>query len=344
MEAQAAQDGVLLRRAELYANALLGITLLFMLVGLVDWINTRAVLGEAMGLLMLVSTLGYRLLIGRVALRPLTLGFLLLQTVAVCGAVHNAGGFLSNLTALYVAMLLGVGFVLGQPRWNIAATLITALGAVTLAVLEMADVLPDTKPGAILLSTSVGFQIFSLTSLVLLILGVGWLVTVIMGSIQQREQELEQSRSAIDQRRREAQNLTSQLEQAYTDVQIKEDLLRQTVDALTVTSLPLRDGVLALPLIGVFDDIRAAEIQERVLEDVRRLQAHTVIIDLTGIGEANAALLWMLGRLINGTRLLGGEVILAGLQPAVARSLVKLRFDRSRVRSVPTLAQAIDLV
>ncbi len=82
---------------------------------------------------------------------------------------------------------------------------------------------------------------------------------------------------------------------------------------------------------------------ERLLESVHRQRTDTVILDLTGVSLVTPTLSQMLGRCIGSVRLLGAQVVLVGLQPALATALVRQSFDLDTVTSAPTLAAALHL-
>ena len=337
------QSPVLRDRARQYGRVLLVVIITFMLLSLYDVITTGAMLGLSVNLLLLIATPIYLYALNKAPVRELTFGYFFVQLIAIGGAVHNAGGFVSYASILYAAALLAVSFILEDTRWNIAATAMAIFSFVSLALIESFGMLAMNKPGTILLSTSGSYQIFSVAFVVIVLFGIGLIVTVIMREITLRSQEIEQANSEALQRAEQNAQLATQLEASNARLQEKETSLRQMVEDLSVTTLPIAPGVLVLPLIGVFDETRAMAVQRRVLLDLHANQTMIVIIDLTGIQLASEHFLWMLGRIINGARLLGLEVILAGVQPPFARRLIKLDFDRSQVQSVSTLAQAITL-
>jgi anti-anti-sigma regulatory factor len=230
-----------------------------------------------------------------------------------------------------------------QRRWIVAATSLTLLTAITLGVLELLRILPPNKPAAVMLQTPFTFQIFALISQGLAIVGVGALCILVMQLMQRRELQLESAREETDRRSVELSALAGELESANAQLQSTQTNLRETVDALTVTALPVGDGTLVLPLIGAFDAQRANAVVERLLESVHRQYAHTVILDLTGVSLASPTLTQMLERSIGSVRLLGAQVVLVGLQPDLASALVRQKFDLDAVTSAPTLAAALQL-
>lgn len=329
------------QRARMYALVVAGIGAVFIPLGIVDgltagsWTTVGLVIGSV------VVALLYRAVLQIQHVRPLTLGFLFLQLICVAGAVHNTAGFLSHVFALYILLLFGIGFVLVERWWIAAATGLTLVVAIVVGILEMSRTLPPNKQAAIFLQTSQLYQIFALVGQGLAIIGAGTLIIVVMQLVQRREQELEQSRQETTQRSTAMLALTDNLESANSQLQASEEALRSTVDALTMTALPIGEGTLVLPLIGAFDASRADLVVRRLLDAVHQQRAHTVILDLTGVRHASPTLTGMLLRLIGGVRLLGARMMLAGLQPELAPHLVQMNVDLSAIVSAPTLAAAL---
>ncbi|MBA3471122.1 MAG: STAS domain-containing protein [Herpetosiphonaceae bacterium] len=332
------------QRARTYALVVAGMSLFFGLIGIADGLVAGSWTIIVLALVLLVTALSYRAALRPATVHSFTLVLLSVQLVLVAGAVHNVGGFLSHAVAFYTLVLVGSSFILMRWRWIVAATGLTLLTAIALGILEQMLILTPNKPGAVLLQTSSTFQIFALVSQALVIIGVGALCLLMMQLIQRRERELETAREAMAQRSLELSTLASTLESTNIELQSTQTSLRDTVDALTVTALPVGAGTLVLPLIGAFDALRAKAVVERLLESVYRQRAHTVILDLTGISQASPALNQMLERSIGSVRMLGAQVVLAGLQPDLASMLVHQQFTFDAVTSAPTLAAALHVV
>lgn len=137
-----------------------------------------------------------------------------------------------------------------------------------------------------------------------------------------------------------AQDVTAarQLERAEHELRtVQSEALRE----LSTPLLPLADGVIAMPLIGTLDAARAQQVMEKLLEGVSRLRAHTAILDITGVRSVDADAADALLRVASATRLLGARVILTGIAPDVARTLVDLQADLAGITTRDTLRGGI---
>jgi len=100
--------------------------------------------------------------------------------------------------------------------------------------------------------------------------------------------------------------------------------LRGAVKALSTPIIDVWDGVVSLPIAGVVDGKRAAEMTERLLARISDSSARCVIIDITGVDELDARTAAHLVRMVRATELLGAYTLVSGIQPSVAQALVEL--------------------
>lgn len=120
-----------------------------------------------------------------------------------------------------------------------------------------------------------------------------------------------------------------------------EVALRAAIDELSTPVLEVALDTLALPLIGVIDSRRAAQIMERLLGAVAEKRARVVIIDVTGVAAIDTSTADHFMKLIRAVRLLGARCILSGVQPAVAATLVAQGVHIGGVHTSQTLRDAI---
>jgi len=125
------------------------------------------------------------------------------------------------------------------------------------------------------------------------------------------------------------------------------DLIEQQESAIRTLSTPIvrvwRE-VLALPLVGTIDEARAERILSTLLDAVVKEQAQYVIMDMTGIGDVDAATADHLFRVLKALGLLGATAIVTGIKPAVAQTLVDLGVDLGDVVTFGHLEEALRYV
>lgn len=118
-----------------------------------------------------------------------------------------------------------------------------------------------------------------------------------------------------------------EITQAYHALQQslqEREALSATVRALATPLIPIQDGVLIAPLVGVFDTARAIEFTQSLLTEVERARAHTIIIDVTGLAIIDQAVARQLVQTASATRMLGARTILVGIRPEIAQALIGL--------------------
>jgi rsbT co-antagonist protein RsbR len=118
----------------------------------------------------------------------------------------------------------------------------------------------------------------------------------------------------------------------------REAFIRQqalAIQALSAPIIPIYKGILLLPLIGVVDAERAEQIMASLLESIGRHAAQTVILDVTGVPVVDGRVAEYLRRAAQATRLMGAEIIVVGINPQMAKTVVELGID---LRAIPVLA------
>ena len=110
---------------------------------------------------------------------------------------------------------------------------------------------------------------------------------------------------------------------------------------LSTPIVPIIQGVIAMPLIGSIDSMRAQQVIETLLEGVNTTGAHIVILDITGVPVVDTQVANTLLRSAQAVRLLGAEVLLTGIRPEVAQTIVGLGLDLSHIRALASLQDGI---
>jgi rsbT co-antagonist protein RsbR len=128
-------------------------------------------------------------------------------------------------------------------------------------------------------------------------------------------------------------------------VQERERVIREQQEAIRVLSTPVlqvRERLLILPIIGVIDPQRARQLTEQLLRGIRTNRAKVVVIDITGVPVMDANVANHLVQTVEATRLLGATVIITGLSPEIAQTLVTIGVDLSKMYTVGDLQGGIE--
>jgi rsbT co-antagonist protein RsbR len=115
---------------------------------------------------------------------------------------------------------------------------------------------------------------------------------------------------------------------------------QQELLELSTPVINLWKGVLALPLIGTLDSMRAQVVMENILQKIVDTGAAIAIIDITGVPTVDTLVAQHLMKTIAAARLMGADCIISGIRPQIAQTIVHLGVDLENVTTKATLADA----
>jgi rsbT co-antagonist protein RsbR len=132
---------------------------------------------------------------------------------------------------------------------------------------------------------------------------------------------------------------------AVSFVQERERIIRQQQEAIRELSTPVlqvRERILILPIIGVLDEQRAQQLTEQLLAGIRTNRAKVVVLDVTGVPDLDASVANHLVQTVDASRLMGASVILTGLSPKIAQTLVRIGVDLDKMNTVGDLQGGVE--
>ena len=128
-------------------------------------------------------------------------------------------------------------------------------------------------------------------------------------------------------------------------VQERERTIREQQEAIRELSTPVlqvRERLLILPIIGVIDPQRARQLTEQLLHGIRADRARVVVIDITGVAAMDSHVANHLVLTVEASRLLGATVIVTGLSPEIAQTLVHIGVQLDKMTTVGDLQGGIE--
>ena len=135
-----------------------------------------------------------------------------------------------------------------------------------------------------------------------------------------------------------------QAEEALRHSADQQQLIRLQAAALRELStplIPISDDVLVMPLVGALDTSRAQQVIETLLHGVAAGHARVAILDITGVPLVDTQVANALLQAAQSVRLLGAQVLITGIRPEVAQTLVGLGVDLSLIVTRATLQDGI---
>ncbi|WP_438003160.1 PAS domain S-box protein [Sorangium sp. So ce321] len=128
------------------------------------------------------------------------------------------------------------------------------------------------------------------------------------------------------------------------ELRTKLDLIQrqqQVIRDLSTPIIQVWDGVLTLPMIGMVDSQRTAEVMDALLDAIVRTGARYAILDLTGVEMVDTKTASYLLELVRAIRLLGAEGIVTGIRSNVAQTIVSLGIDLANITTLSNLRAAL---
>jgi len=110
---------------------------------------------------------------------------------------------------------------------------------------------------------------------------------------------------------------------------------------MRIPILKLHDCLL-ISIQWELDDATALQFQEDLLHKIHETNANGVVIDLTSIEIIDSFIAKVLGDVINMSKLMGAKVVITGIQPAVAITLVELGITLSDVMTAIDLEKGLE--
>jgi rsbT co-antagonist protein RsbR len=105
--------------------------------------------------------------------------------------------------------------------------------------------------------------------------------------------------------------------------------------------LPISRHTLVMPLVGELDSVRLQLVQEQALLALEKTAARSLVLDITGVPVVDTTIAQGLLQVVQAARLLGAEVMLVGIRPEVAQSIVGLGIDLQYTRTSSDLQTAL---
>jgi rsbT co-antagonist protein RsbR len=118
---------------------------------------------------------------------------------------------------------------------------------------------------------------------------------------------------------------------------------RAAIRELSTPIMEVWDGVLCLPVVGVMDTARSAEMTTQLLQAVVEKKTRCTIIDITGIDVMDTRTVDHFMRMARAVRLLGAECVLTGMNPHIAQTIVHMGIDLTNIATHRTLHEALQM-
>lgn len=126
-----------------------------------------------------------------------------------------------------------------------------------------------------------------------------------------------------------------------TDIKNSEEeleLRNRTIMELSTPVIQMWEGVIAAPLIGAMDSERTQQFMERLLGKIVETKSPVALVDITGVFAIDTQTAQHIIEAVTAAQLLGTKLVLTGVSPSIAQTLVRLGVDLSGIETRSSLA------
>ena len=132
-------------------------------------------------------------------------------------------------------------------------------------------------------------------------------------------------------------------EEALAQKAASEALSRRAQEILEISTpvVQVWEGIILAPVIGSLDSQRTQQLTEKILDGIVETRSTIALVDITGVPAVDTQTARHLIESISAVRLLGADVILTGIRPAIAQTLVHLGVDLAGVTTRSSLSAGL---
>jgi rsbT co-antagonist protein RsbR len=140
----------------------------------------------------------------------------------------------------------------------------------------------------------------------------------------------------ITERKQAEEALRQSIMQGET-IRVQAEMLAE----LSTPLIPISDALMVMPLVGAVDSRRAQQVLETLLQGIATTGANIVLLDITGVPIVDTQVANTLIYAAQAVKLLGAQVILTGIRPEVAQTMIGLGIDLRSITTHGTLQSGI---
>ena len=152
---------------------------------------------------------------------------------------------------------------------------------------------------------------------------------------------LKTSLAQLEQAQVQSKQYEAELSRVAEELRQRVQVQREAIQMMSTPIIQVWDDILTIPIIGLVDSARAADMKNAILSRVSETGARYAIIDLTGVDVVDTSTADHLLRVMQAVGLLGARCIMTGIRPAVAQSMVSLGLGMSSVTTLSSLRDGL---
>lgn len=158
-----------------------------------------------------------------------------------------------------------------------------------------------------------------------------------MEIIRQQNEDLDRLAMDLEQAKRAEQERARDLEEKLATIEQQRSAIRE----LSTPIMEVWEGILCLPVVGIMDATRSADMTDALLRAVVATRARATILDITGIDVMDTHTADHFIRMAKSVRLLGADCVLTGINPRIAQTILHMGINMADLESHRSLRDAL---
>jgi rsbT co-antagonist protein RsbR len=143
--------------------------------------------------------------------------------------------------------------------------------------------------------------------------------------------------SSLADARSRSDSYSRELQDKISAIQAQDAAIAE----LSVPILEVWEGVLCMPIVGIVDSVRTAEMARTLLNTIVQSKAHLALLDITGIQVMDTRVVDHFLRMARAVRLLGARCVLSGVHPNVSQTIVHMGLDLRGIETHRSMRDAL---
>lgn len=143
--------------------------------------------------------------------------------------------------------------------------------------------------------------------------------------------------ASLAEARAKSERYSRELHEQIAAIEAQEAAIAE----LSTPILEVWEGVLCMPIVGIVDSIRTADMARTLLNTIVQTKASLVLIDITGIQVMDTRVVDHFLRMARSIRLLGSRCVLSGVHPNVSQTIVHMGLDLTGIETHRSMRDAL---
>lgn len=142
---------------------------------------------------------------------------------------------------------------------------------------------------------------------------------------------------SLSEARNQSERYSRELRDKLSAIQAQEAAIAE----LQTPIMEVWEGVLCMPIVGIIDSVRTADMARTLLQTIVQTKARLALIDITGIQVMDTRAVDHFLRMARAVRLLGARAVLSGVHPNVSQTIVHMGLDLRGIETHRSMRDAL---